>query len=106
MADLLTRIRQCLATEKLAPGLEQLLQDMAAHLVREAAPPRLAFSDSSFIPGAETRGPLLSAALDHVQASGGVAFLELVPDTRPQLVVCMGEPLEIINILADNYGER
>ena len=106
MADLLTRIRQTLALGNVQPDLEQLLRDMAAHLVREAPPPRLAFSDSSFVPGEHTRGPLLAAALDHVQAIGGVAFMEPVPDTNPPLVLCMGEPLDIIGILADNYGER
>ncbi|RZJ10720.1 MAG: hypothetical protein EOP39_07995 [Rubrivivax sp.] len=58
------------------------------------------FSDSSWTPGAETREALIAAAMAHLDAGGGAAFLEPVPGTNPPLFIAFGSMANLQGLLA------
>ena len=57
-------------------------------------------TDSSWTPGAETREALTAAAMAHLDAGGGSAFLQPVPGTNPPLFVALGTLEALQQILA------
>lgn len=85
----------------------QVLRDAEAALVRQKnIKPSLVrdFADTSFVPGQCTREALIEAALNHIDEVNAKAFLIPVPNTTPEIVVALGEPRELIDVLASRIN--
>jgi len=106
---LLQRLRDRAAAGDLDPQTEQLLRDAEAALVRDhASVCGLALvrdaSRTDCAPGPLSREALIEAALNHSAETSSSAFVMRVPATSPELVVCLGQPIDLVNMLADMVG--
>lgn len=62
------------------------------------------FADTSFVPDQCAREALIEAALNHIDEVNAKAFLIPVPNTTPEIVVALGEPRELIDVLASRIN--
>lgn len=99
-AQLESRVRDHIAKANLDPATVKLLGEVADVLAGSAP----FDGDGPRADCAEKLRALIAAGLVHADAVGDSSFVEVVPDTNPEKVLAFGEPLEIINHLADHVG--
>lgn len=100
--DLIKRIRGQLAAGHLPEMTQQLLRDVEATLVRDPSRHGAALELARESPKASNHDALIAAALDYAAEVDCDDFMLTLPNTTPELVIAFGEPLPIINVLADH----
>jgi hypothetical protein len=101
--ELIERLRAHRMANLLPARTAQILRDAEAALAR-CGQGLLADQDDldppTQPPGEATATAVIAAALEHWDHTGNTAFVLPVPYTAPELIVAMGEPGQIMQLLA------